>query len=263
MDLGLKDKVAWVSAASQGLGKACALALALEGCKVVMAARKEDVLRAAAEEVRGRSGSDVLAIPCDLVRGEEIDRLARLALERFGTVHAVVTNVGHPRMGSFEELSDDDWRTGFESVLMPAVRLCRLALPSMQRQRWGRIVHVTSVAVKEPGSPYLVSSVFRAGVAALAKSMSREFGPSGILVNTVCPGPFRTPLGAELARRSAQQSGRSLEEVEAETARATALGRIGEAAELAAAVAFLCSEKASDVTGQAIAVDGGMVRSLY
>lgn len=263
MDFGLQGKIAWVCAASKGLGKACALALAKEGCKVVICARNESELDRAAEDIRKQSGSEVLALRCDMNRAADLERFASAGLERFGTVHIIVTNVGHPRMGKFLELAEGDWQQGFEGILLPVIRLCRRAVPVMQRQRWGRIVHVTSVAVKEPGTPYLISSVFRAGVAALGKSMANEFGRDGILVNTVCPGPFRTPLGDALLRNAAQQGGKSLEEAEKETAGSTALGRMGQPEELAAVVAFLCSEKGSNVTGQTLAVDGGMVRSLF
>ena len=263
MDFGLDEKFALVCAASKGLGRACALALAKEGCRVAICARQEEPLQRAADEIRDASDRDVLAVRCDLSRQDDLERFVEAVLDRFGTVHILVTNVGHPRMGKFLEMDESDWQRGFEGLLQPVLRLCRRVVPVMQRQRWGRIVHITSVAVKEPGSPYLLSSVFRAGVAALSKSLANEFGRDRILVNTVCPGPFKTPLGEELLRQAAAQSGKRIDEAEAETAAPTALGRMGEADELAAVVAFLCSEQASNVTGQTLVVDGGMVRSLY
>ena len=262
MDFGLDGKVAIVGAASKGLGRACATALAREGVNVVICAQNEQALNEAAQAISSETGTRVLPVVCDLTKGEDIKRLVEKAIEAFASVHALVTNVGHPQMGAFSDLNEDDWQHGYEGVLLPVIRLCRLVAPYMEEAGWGRIVHITSIAVREPGTPYLISSVFRAGVAALSKSLANEFGRSGILVNTVCPGPFRTPLGEKLIRQAAEGQNRTIAEVESETAEVTAVGRIGEAEELAALVAFLCSDRAGDITGQVMSVDGGMVRGL-
>ena len=152
--------------------------------------------------IRAESGARVLPVACDLTSEEDIERLVEKGVEEFGTVDILVTNVGHPQMGAFSDLADADWQHGYEGVLLPVIRLCRSVIPQMQQANWGRIVHITSIAVREPGTPYLISSVFRAGVAALSKSLANELGHSGILVNTVCPGPFRTPLGEELIQQA-------------------------------------------------------------
>ena len=263
MDLGLSQKVAIVCAASKGLGRACAMALAHEGVNVVICARNEQELNEAAVTIRAESGSRVLPIVCDLTREGDIERLVEKSVEEFGTVDILVTNVGHPQMGAFSDLSDPDWQDGYEGVLLPVIRLCRSVIPHMQQVRWGRIVHITSIAVREPGTPYLISSVFRAGVAALSKSLANELGHAGILVNTVCPGPFRTPLGEELIRRAAAAQNRTYAETELETAQASVIGRLGEAEDLGALVAFLCSEQARHITGQVMTVDGGAARGLF
>ena len=263
MDFGLRQKVAIVCAASKGLGRACATALAQEGANVVVCARNEQALNEAAEAIRTEGGAEVLPVVCDLTRGEDVERLVEKSVEEFGTVDILVTNVGHPQMGAFSDLKEVDWQHGYEGVLLPVIRLCRLVIPHMQKAEWGRIVHITSVAVRDPGTPYLISSVFRAGVAALSKSLANELGRAGVLVNTVCPGPFRTPLGEELIRQAAEAQNRTHAEIESETAQATVIGRMGEAEELAALVAFLCSDRAGDITGQVMSVDGGMVRGLF
>ncbi len=262
MDLGISGRVAVVTAASQGLGRACAGALAKEGCRIAICSRREKELNDASEEIRQATGTEVLPVRCDLSQASDNERLVRSCLDHFGKIGILVANVGHPAMDKFLALSDADWLAGFEGILLPAIRLCRSVIPTMQKHSWGRIVHIASVALKKPGSPFLLSSVFRAGVAALSKSLASEFGHDGILVNTVCPGPFKTPLGEELLRRSASQQGQSVEEAEATTAAGTALGRMGNADELAAAVAWLCSTQTSFITGQLVTVDGGMVKTL-
>ncbi len=263
MNLGLNQKVAIVCAASKGLGRACATVLAREGTNVVVCARNDQTLNEAAAAIRAESGSQVLPIVCDLTREEDIEQLVEKGVEEFGTVDILVTNVGHPQMGAFSDLADADWQHGYEGVLLPVIRLCRWVIPYMQQANWGRIVHITSIAVREPGTPYLISSVFRAGVAALSKSLANELGHAGILVNTVCPGPFRTPLGEELIRRAAVTQNRTYAEIESETAQASIIGRMGEAEELAALVAFLCSDHAANITGQVMSADGGTARGLF
>jgi 3-oxoacyl-[acyl-carrier protein] reductase len=263
MDLKLKGKVAIVCAASKGFGRACALALARERANVVICARNPEALDEAARAIRTETGVKVLPVRSDLNKGEDINRLVKTAIETFSTVDILVTNVGHPKMGGFAELDEEDWRHGFESILLPVIRLCRMAIPHMQTKQWGRIVHIASYAVKEPSTSYLVSGVFRTGVAALGKSLANEYGRDGILVNTVCPGLFRTPLGEALIRQKAEREGKTTAEAEAKLAEPTAVGRIGEAEELSGLVAFLCSEAASHITGQVIAVDGGKSRGLF
>ena len=263
MDLGLNQKVAIVCAASKGLGRASATALARAGVNVVVCARNERGLNEAAAAIRAESGSRVLPVVCDLTREEDVERLVEKGVEEFGTVDILVTNVGHPQMGAFSDLADADWQGGYEGVLLPVIRLCRSVIPHMQQANWGRIVHITSIAVREPGTPYLISSVFRAGVAALSKSLANELGHVGILANTVCPGPFRTSLGEELIRQAATAQNKTYAEIESETAQASVIGRLGEAEELAALVAFLCSNHAGNITGQVISVDGGAARGLF
>ena len=263
MDYGLKGRVALVCGASQGLGEASALALAREQASLVICARNRERLLETARTIGDETGARVLPAVCDLASGDDVERLVDQALERFGTIDILVTNVGHPQMGDFFSHDEASWRAGFEGVLLPVVRLCRRVIPHMVQGKWGRIVHITSVAVKDPHPPYYLSSVYRAGVAALSKLLAREFGREGVRVNTVCPGVFKTPLVGDLLAREAEKQGESVERIESQWAEQTAVGRLGEASELASLVVFLCSQAADDITGQVLVADGGATGGLY
>ncbi|MXZ34314.1 MAG: SDR family oxidoreductase [Acidobacteria bacterium] len=263
MDYGLKGKVAMVCGASQGLGEASALALAREQASLVICARNRERLLETARTIGDETGARVLPAVCDLASGDGVERLVDQALERFGTIDILVTNVGHPQMGDFFSHDEASWRAGFEGVLLPVVRLCRRVIPHMVQGKWGRIVHITSVAVKDPHPPYYLSSVYRAGVAALSKLLAREFGREGVRVNTVCPGVFKTPLVGDLLAREAEKQGESVETIESQWAGQTAVGRLGDASELASLVVFLCSQAADDITGQVLVADGGATGGLY
>lgn len=263
MDYGIKGKVALVCGASQGLGQASALGLAREQASLVICARNRERLLETARTITDKTGARVLPAVCDLNKGEDVERLLDQALERFGTIDILVTNVGHPPMGDFFSHDEASWRAGFEGVLLPVVRLCRRVIPHMVQGKWGRIVHITSVAVKDPHPPYYLSSVYRAGVAALSKLLSQEFGREGVRVNTVCPGVFKTPLVGDLLAREAEKQGEPVEKIESQWAEQTAVGRLGEASELASLVVFLCSRAADDITGQVLVADGGATGGLY
>ena len=263
MDYGLKGKVALVCGASQGLGEACALGLAREQASLVICARNKKPLLKTARTITDETGAAVLPAVCDLASGEDVERLVDQTLERFGTIDILVTNVGHPPMGDFFSHDEASWQAGFEGVLLPVVRLCRRVIPHMVQGKWGRIVHITSVAVKDPHPPYYLSSVYRAGVAALSKLLSQEFGRDGLRVNTVCPGVFKTPLVGDLLAREAEKQGETIPRIESQWAEQTAVGRLGEASELASLVVFLCSQAADDITGQVLVADGGATGGLY
>lgn len=256
MDLGLKGKVALVTAASKGMGRACALAFGAEGARVAMCARGEADLRAAADEVRARTGAEVLAVPADVTRAEDVRRLVASTREAFGGVDVLVANCGGPPRGNLDQVTDEQWYGAFEVSLLSVVRLIREVLPSMRERRWGRILTIQSVSVKQPVEGLLLSNAVRPGVAGLAKTLAPDLGRDNITINVVCPGRIMTDrfLGG------ARQAGLPTEEYVARASRDIPLGRIGTPEEFASVVVFLASERASYVTGVTIQVDGGLVR---
>lgn len=262
MDLGLRDRVAIVAASSRGLGKACALELAREGAKVVLCAREAEHLAAAADEVRAKAGVDVLAIQTDLTDPAQIRHLVDETLRRFGRIDVLVTNNGGPPAGYFEDFEDDAWLEAHQLTLMSAVRLIRAVLPAMRIQRWGRIINITSVSVKQPIDNLLFSNVYRPGVVGLAKTLSAQVAVDGITVNNVAPGYARTERVLELAKARAAEQGKTADEILADTIASYPMQRMGEPEEPAALVAFLASERASYITGTTIQVDGGYVKGV-
>jgi 3-oxoacyl-[acyl-carrier protein] reductase len=262
MDLGLEGKVAIVAASSQGLGKACATELAQQGATVVMCARGSEQLQATADEIRATTGAEVLALQTDLTEADQIMHLVDETLRRYGRVDVLVTNNGGPPVGYFGDFDDEAWRAAHDLTLLSAVRLIRAVLPAMRAQGAGRIVNITSVSVKQPLDNLLLSNVYRAGVVALAKTLSAQVAEDGITINNVAPGYTRTDRVMELAEDRADREGRSVDDVLSGITQEYPMGRMGEPEELAALVAFLASERASYITGTTIQVDGGYVCGL-
>lgn len=264
MDLGLTGKVALVAAASKGLGRACAAALAVEGARVVIASRNQEVLEQTAHELRQESAATVLAIPTDLRHSQEITTLVTKTVEAFGGIDILVNNAGGPPAGTFEQLSDEHWQAAFDLTLLSAVRLIRATLPSMKQRSGGRIIHIVSSSVKQPIEGLLLSNALRPGVIGLAKTLSVELAPYQITVNNVCPGRMLTDRlrqGAGVQNRIAQ--GLTEEAALQELAKDIPLGRIGRPEELGALVTFLASEAAGYITGTTIQVDGGLIQGLF
>jgi len=262
MDLGLQGRTALVGGASRGLGYAIARCLAEEGCTVIVCSRDEERIRAAAERIRTETAADVFPRATDLGDAADIDQLLA-EVRDLGGADILVTNTGGPPPGGFETHDDNAWEDAFHGSLMSVIRLCRGVLPHMRRNRWGRILCNTSFTVKEPADNLILSNVFRVGVVALSKSLSREVAAEGITVNTICPGAFDTPRLQAVFRAQAEAEGRSEDAVRVEWEKRIPIGRVQHPDELASLVAFLASPRAAAITGTTIPVDGGMLRGLF
>ncbi|MHA1227315.1 MAG: SDR family oxidoreductase [Candidatus Hodarchaeales archaeon] len=257
----LKNKVALVTASSRGLGRSVALELAEEGANIIVCSRTEADLIATAEEIK-ELGVECLPVVCDLTKYGEVQNLVKKALDKFNRIDILVVNAGGPPAGNFIDFSVNDWRKAVDLNLMSAIYLCKEVLPVMTSQKYGRIIFITSISVKQPIKGLILSNVVRAGIAGLSKSLSEEYGKDNILVNIVCPGYTRTKRLEELAETISNKSGIDKSDVFEQWAKLNALGRIAEPEEFANVVVFLSSEKASHITGIALQVDGGFIKSL-
>lgn len=260
MDLGLKGKIALVAGGSKGLGKAVALELLREGCTVGICARDRATLDRTVDEL-SHEGS-VWGHACDLTDIEQGRGFVRTGLEKLGRVDVLVTNAGGPPPGSFMDFDEEAWMNAFRLNALSTITLIRSAIPSMIAQAWGRIITITSVAVQQPIDGLVLSNGVRMSVVGFSKTLSREMAKHGITVNNVCPGYTRTERVEQLATKLAVDRGVRAEDVRAAWEADIPMGRLGEARELAAVVAFLASERASYVTGTSVAVDGGFARGV-
>jgi len=250
-----------VCAASKGLGRACAEALARDGVRVAICSRGGSALTATAAAIAA-AGGDVIAIEADVRRPDDITRAIATTVRTFGGLDILVTNTGGPPSGPFMSLGEPAWADAIDSLLLSVVRLCRGAIPHMQARGGGRIIHITSISVKQPIEGLVLSNALRGAVTGLAKTLAAELAPHNILVNCVAPGYTRTDRVIELAQQTAAREGIAPEDVERRTVAKIPLGRMGEAAEFAAVVAFLASPAASYVTGTTIQVDGGWTKGV-
>ena len=263
MDLGLKGKVAIVAASSSGLGFASAMELAAEGADVAVNARTLERAAAAAEEIRKATGARVLPVAADVTSEEDIRRLIDETNNKFGRLDIVVANAGGPPAGYFAGFQADDYRRAIELNLISTINLCRWSVPFMRERGWGRIVAITSIAAKQPVENLILSNTARAGVLGFMKSLADQVAAHGITANTLCPGYHSTDRVVKLASETAAKEGVPVETIYARYAALVPMRRVGEPKEFAAALAFLCSDRASYITGAVLQVDGGAYRALY
>ncbi len=261
MDYGLTGKKAVVLAGTLGLGRATALQLAGEGCTVTVCSSRQANVDAFAAEGRER-GLDLHGRVADLNSKRDIDDFFAFALEKMGGVDILVTNCGGPPAGLFADHDDETWYGAVDQVLLSAIRSIRHVLPGMQERGWGRIVAITSIAVKSPVPNLILSNSIRAGLTGCLKTLASEVGGGGVTVNTACPGYTRTDRLDHLMRHRAQLAGRPVDEIVAELTQEVPAGRFATPDEFASLVCYLCSEQAASINGVAYQVDGGAFRGL-
>ena len=261
MDLGLSGRVAMVTGGSQGIGREIALLLAAEGADIAICARRAERLEKVADEITALGGK-VLAVPADVATAEGPAAVVAATVDAFGRVDVLVNNAGKGHSKPMSDLEDDDWLDSFELNLMSAVRFARCCVPQMQERSWGRIINISSRVGREPDPYFAPYAASKAALINFSKNLANDYSADGVLTNCVVPGLIRGEGTDDAARRSAEATGMSVEEVYAATLRKRPIpaGRIGEPADVAGLVAFLASEQASWITGACFTIDGGIVR---
>jgi len=263
MNLGLKDKVALIGGASQGLGRAVAEELAAEGCSLILCARNEKTLNETCDAIRENTGGHVIPAVGNLSITADVEKIYKESLERFGQIDILVTNTGGPPAGRFEDLTPVNWEDAHRGLLTSVLDLTRLVLPGMKERRWGRILNVTSIAAKQPVDGLILSNSIRAAVTGFARTLANEIAEYGITVNNILPGYTATERVEELAQTLAAKEGVGPADIRTRWEEQIPMKRLGRTEEFAALAAFLVSERASYITGSSVAVDGGWIRSLF
>lgn len=252
MDLGIKGKVALVLASSKGLGRSIALELASEGAIVIICGRDKKALSATSKDIQNL-GAKVVAVQTDLNIAEDRDRLCKTVLDQFGCVDILVTNTGGPPPGVFEDFVSEDWKDYFNALFVSVTDIVSKVIPGMKKNRWGRILMVSSVSIKQPVPNLITSNAVRSSLLGLSKSLANEMGPHNITVNNLMPGYTLTERLTNLIQQNPAVQ---------EVTQQIPLGRFGNPEEFAAAAAFLVSERASYINGVSLAVDGGWTRGI-
>jgi len=262
MDLGIKDKIALVTAASRGLGRGCAEQLAADRCRVAICSRDETAAKQAAREIAGQTGAEVLGFGADVSQAEDISRLLADVKKSLGGPEILVTNAGGPPPGTFASTALDQYEKALNLNLMSAVNLIHGVVPAMKDRGWGRIIAITSIAVKQPIANLLLSNMARAGLTGFLKTLATELAPFGITVNALLPGTHRTSRIEQRVKDTAARENKSEEEVYQDMMDAIPCKKIGDPADFGAAAAFLAGKPAAYITGQNLLVDGGRYSGL-
>ena len=263
MDLQLSGKNVLVTAASTGIGRAVAELFLNENCNVTICSSSTEKLEKTYSELKELDSGSVHFIKCDINNSDEIDNAVKSAEGKFGPIDILVNNCGGPAPGFFNDLDENKWKEGYDQVLMSTVRFTKLVLPKMQERKWGRIVNITSISVKQPIDNLLLSNSFRSAVTAFAKTLSNQVGEYNITVNNVAPGLTHTGRLDELAELRANEANITKEEMLDKMSSDIPLKRIGKPEEIASAVIFLSSEIGGYITGQTLVVDGGFNKATY
>lgn len=262
MDLGLKDKVALVAGASAGIGKAIAAALAREGAHVAILSRRKANVAAAARQILDESGAAVLPLVCDVTRKAAIEASVDKVRSQLGSVDILICNAGGPPLRRFLDMKTADWDDAYALSLKSTIMLCAATVPAMIKQRWGRIISITSIVALQASETLMLSSTMRPGVHGFTKALSNELAPHGITVNVICPGYTRTERLEELAAATNKATGKSVKSIYAGWEQMIPAGRLGRPEELGDLAAFLASERAGYITGVAVNIDGGFVKCI-
>lgn len=262
METGLRNRIAIIAASSKGIGRAAAFALAAEGAHLALCARNRDTLENTAAQIRDARGVEVITEAFDVSDDASVRGFVEAVNKRFGRIDICVTNAGGPPAKTFAETTMDEWDRAYELNLRSTVSFAHAVLPSMQSQHWGRLITITSIAAKQPVAELVLSNAVRAGVLGLVRSLATQYGPDNITVNNVGPGYTATERVQELARANLLTTGRTAEEYEAQITKDIPLRRLAKPEEVADAIVWLASERASYITGQTILVDGGVYRGL-
>lgn len=263
MDLGLKGKTVLIVASSSGIGKAAAELFTLEGCKVAICSRNDKALSIAANEIESKYKTHPFWHVCDLNKKEDIEATVKAVLNEYGSIDILVTNCGGPVPGFFSDLTENNWQDAFEQVLLSVVRFSNLVLPGMIKNKWGRIINITSLTVKQPVDNLMLSNTLRTGIIGFAKTLSNEVAKHNITVNNVAPGYTLTNRLYELASERAKRAGKAEKEILEQMADNIPMNRLGKPEEIASVIVFLASNQAGYLTGNTIHVDGGAVKSLF
>jgi len=262
MDLGIKGKIALITAASRGLGRGCAEHLAAEQCRVAVCSRDEAAAKQAAKEMADQSGAEVLGFGADVSRAEEVDRLLMDVRRSLGDPEILVTNAGGPPPGTFASTALEEYEKALNLNLMSAVHLIHGVTPAMKANGWGRIIAITSISVKQPIANLLLSNMARAGLTGFLKTISTELAPLGITVNALLPGTHKTTRIEQVVKDTAARQKKPEEDVYREMMDAIPSKTIGDPADFGAAAAFLAGTRARYITGQNLLIDGGRYTGL-
>jgi len=262
MNLQIDNRVALVCGSTSGLGLAIAKQLVAEGCRTVLNGRDRDRLESAIAQVKSETSGEVIGSSADVSKADDCKRLVESVVERFGSIDILVCNAGGPPSTSFAKSEEQSWQNAIDLNLLSTITLCSAAVPHMQERSWGRIVCLTSVAAKEPLPGLILSTTARAGVLGFSKALADELATSHVTVNVVCPGYMQTERVDDLVRERAANEDRDPNDVLTELVARIPMRRMGKPEELAHTVAFLCSEHAEYITGVALQVDGGYIRSI-